>query len=205
LALAQTLLSRLDLTSVSEGDVFLSNQAHIRNLHESSWLHTIQLESIRLQMKQLKAQDVHCNSNLHLQFQLIIASVSEGDVLSTRVTIRNLSNSGLTLFNQLDAQDVIRNLISWHVLSGPSLVWKAESTNLRLHEQTSQLRFICRLVGYVNEQQLQLQIWPYFRNYVLTHQQQSKVHQNSLYLCLWARKYISYSSINRYWTHSCTG
>jgi hypothetical protein len=46
LALAQTLLSRLDLTLVSEGDVFLSNQAHIRNLHESSWLHTIQLESI---------------------------------------------------------------------------------------------------------------------------------------------------------------
>jgi hypothetical protein len=138
-SLAQTLLLRLDLTSVSEGDCLLSDQpfdlilvsegdcllsnqaSSIRNLHESSWLQI--------------GLDLHCKS--YLLSEPIIALVSEGDVLSTRVTIRNLSNSGSTFVNQLDAQDVHRNLISWHVLSGPAMVLQAESTALRLCEQTS--------------------------------------------------------------------
>jgi hypothetical protein len=106
-SLAQTLLSRLDLTSVSEGDCLLSDQpldltsvsegdhllskqASVRNLHESSWFQN--------------AKDIQ--SKLNLLVEPIIASVSEGDVLSSRVTVSNLSNSGSILINQLDAQDV---------------------------------------------------------------------------------------------------
>ena len=205
-SLAQTILSRLDLTSVSEGDCLLSDQpldltsvpegdrllskqASVRNLHVSSRLQNAQDQS----------------KYLNLPFESIIASsVSEGDVLSSRVTVSNLSNSGSIPIKKLDAQDVHRISISWPVLSGPTLVWHAESTALRLCEQTSRLLFICKSIVSFCGWHLQ-RIWSYFMNYESTHHQQNKTHDNSLYPCLWAYKYNSYSSINRCGAVSCNG